>query len=174
MSVARLSVTSRAVRVAALGAAFLVVSTGCSSGSAPASAGCAKPLREALDSRSLQHVLPGATPPTYLSDPPTSGPHQPSPPIHGLRTEPIPAPQQVGLLEGGAVLIQYRGLTAAELDEVRSLVGEHVVVAPATELPDGNRIVGTAWLQKVTCRSVDLPALRRFVTAHTGHGPGHS
>ena len=60
-----------------------------------------------LDPGSLQHVLPGSPPPSYLTDPPTSGPHQSGRLTGGVLDEPVPAPVQVGALEAGQVLIQY-------------------------------------------------------------------
>src|SRR5882724_2557756 len=52
-------------------------------GSAGASGPCARVVTEPLDRNSLQHVLPGAKGLHYLTDPPTSGPHQPAPPAQG-------------------------------------------------------------------------------------------
>lgn len=136
--------------------------------------GCTATVREAFDPRSLQHVLPGSPPPSYLTDPPTSGPHQPSPPISGALDRPIAEAQQVGLLESGDVLIQYRGLDAAGVSQVRGLAGDRVVVAPAAHLPDGQRVVATAWLVKRSCGGLDLAALRSFVADERGKGPGTS
>jgi hypothetical protein len=49
-------------------------------------------------------------------------------------------------------------------------VTDNVVVAPNTSLPD--RVVATAWLSKQTCSGVDTAALRGFIRARAGHGPG--
>lgn len=155
-----------------VGLAGLVAGCGSKGGGAEATAACGPVKREALDPRSIQHVLPNAPTPTYLTNPPTSGPHQPSPPIHGAQTNPIPKPVQVGLLEGGNVLVQYRGLTAASLSSMRSLAGGKVVVAPNDDLRAG-QVVMTSWLYKQTCSSVDVGAARRFVAAHVDHGPDH-
>ena len=147
---------------------------GCSGGSNEQSSACGPVKRESLDPRSLQHVLPNAPLPSYLTDPPTSGPHQPTPPIVGLRTEPIPAVQQVGLLESGKVVVQYVGLREADVQRLADLVTDDVVVAPAQSLPGGSAVVVTAWLHKQTCSSVDVTAIRSFVRTQAGHGPGAS
>ena len=160
------------VRTAPLAVSCLLalsVVTGCGSSSASGRA-CAPVIREALDPGSIQHVLPGADP-HYLTDPPTSGAHQPSPPIRGLQTSPLARPVQVGVLEQGHIVVQYRGLPAADVAALRTLVGPRVVVAPAASLPHGQRVVATAWLYKQVCRAVDLPTLRRFITARAGKGP---
>ena len=109
--------------------------------------------------------------PHYLTDPPTSGAHQPSPPIRGLQTSPVSRPVQVGILEEGHVVVQYRGTPGSRRGRLRTLVGPRVVVAPAASLPHGQRVVATAWLYKQVCRSVDLPTLRRFISARAGKGP---
>lgn len=143
-----------------------------SSSTAPGS--CGPSTRESLDPRSLQHVLPSAPPPSFLTDPPTSGPHQPTPPIDGVQHRPIPAVQQVGLLEGGMVVVQYHGLRDAQVQQLEALAGDTVVVAPADALPKGAEVVATAWLHKQTCSALDTQALQSFIDARAGHGPEQS
>lgn len=133
--------------------------------------GCGPVRREPLDTRAV-HVLPGADPPEYRTDPPTSGPHLPSPSTEAVRDEPIAAPVQVGLLEEGTVLIQHVGLAADERADVEDLAGDGVVVAPAASLPDGDAVVATAWVTKQACAGVDLDALRAFAADHVDQGPG--
>lgn len=153
---------------ALLGAAL----AGCSTSSAK---GCGPERREALDPGYLQHVLPGVgVAPRYQTDPPTSGPHQPAPPITGVSTKPIAKPVQVGVLEAGKVLVQFKGISAAQARELKALAGAQVVVAAAEELPAGDKVVATAWTWKVACGGTDTVALRRFVSGHVGHGPDQS
>jgi hypothetical protein len=127
-------------------------------------------VREAFDPSSLQHVLPGGREPQYLTNPPTSGPHVPGPQLSGVRTEPLDKPTQVGVLESGSVLVQYRDLDAAAIASLSQVAGDQVVVAPNPDLPD--KVVLTAWVFKRTCSSVDTAAIGEFVTAHRGKGPG--
>jgi hypothetical protein len=141
----------------------------CGGGSGSGSAACSAARREALDSN-LAHVLPGAAQQHYLTDPPTSGPHQPTRDLSGVQDSPIAKPVQVGLLEAGKVIIQHRALPAADEQALAELAGPGVVVAPATELPAP--IVATAWLYKQQCDAVDTAALGAFVDAHAGKGPG--
>ena len=118
----------------------------------------------------LNHVLGGATEPGYTTDPPTSGPHTPGALPQGVLTQPLSRPAQVGALEAGDVLLQYRDLSDKERNDLAQLVADKVVVAPNPDLPA--RVVATAWLNKQTCTSVDAAALRGFVRAHAGRGPG--
>ena len=155
--------------------AVVLLAGGCGGSShtaSPPSAGCTAPFQEHLDPRSTQHLFPGAAEPTYLTDPPTSGPHQLGPPVTGVATGPIPRPRQVAMLESGFVLLQYRDLSPAELATLGTLAGTLVTVAPpAGPLP--NRVVATAWSWKEVCGSVGpaaLAALRGFITARRGKG----
>jgi hypothetical protein len=158
------------VRAVLLAAVLLVSLVACGGGDG-GSGGCGPVRREPLDSRSV-HVLPGADEPEYRTDPPTSGPHLPSPSTQDVRDEPIAAPVQVGLLEDGGVLIQHVGLSSSERAEVEALAGDGVIVAPAETLPEGAAVVATAWVTKQVCDTVDVDALRSFATDHVDQGPG--
>lgn len=152
-------------------AIVVVVASACSSGGGSADGPCGPVRREALDPRSV-HVLPGADAPDYRTDPPTSGPHLPTPSTESVRTEPLARPVQVGILEEGGVLIQHTGLTRAEQDEVEGLAGTGVVIAPADSLPDGAVFLATAWVTKQACDALDVAELRSFIADHGDAGPG--
>lgn len=135
-----------------------------------ATGACGPILREALDTAYLVHVLGPETAVEYTSQPPTSGPHQPSPPADGALDEPLPGPIQVGILERGDVLIQYQpSLAPADVEALVALAGDGVVVAPNPDLEDP--VVATAWVHKRTCGAVDADALQRFIDERAGHGP---
>jgi drug/metabolite transporter (DMT)-like permease len=132
---------------------------------------CGPVQREALDSSYLVHVLPGSEPADYASDPPTSGPHQPSPPIDGVSDEPLSRPIQVGVLERGDVLLQHRpDLAGDAVADLEALAGEGVVVAPNPDLDDP--VVATAWVHRLACDEVDVEALQAFIDDRKGRGPG--
>ncbi len=140
---------------------------------APGPPACGSDRREPLDERYLVHVLPGASEPRYLTDPPTSGPHQPSVPLPGVTAAPLPRPLQVGLLESGTVLLQHGDLPPAQQRalEAVAVAGAGVVVAPNASLPAGAAVVATAWRTKMICRAVDPGRLRAFVREHRDQGP---
>src|SRR5581483_9060656 len=121
---------------------------------------CSKVTTEPLNP-DVRHVFAGGPEPRYTTDPPTSGPHTPGALPGGVLDTPLSRPNQVGALEAGLVLLQYRDLNPGELDELRGLASNQVVVAPNPTLPD--RVVATAWLTKQTCSAVDVTALRGFI-----------
>ncbi|MEO5680749.1 MAG: DUF3105 domain-containing protein [Acidimicrobiales bacterium] len=129
---------------------------------------CAGPIEDPLDPRSLQHSLPGGPPPSYATEPPSSGPHQPGHLAGGVRGEPLAGPVQVGALEEGQVLLQHRDLDPAERSRLEALAGPQVIVAPNPALPA--RVVASAWRTRQLCRVVDTRALGRFVSRHAGRG----
>lgn len=131
---------------------------------------CGPITREALDGSYLVHVLGDDTGVEYTSDPPTSGPHQPGPPVEGVVDEPISRPVQVGILERGDVLLQHGpDVPADDLAALEALGGPGVVVAPNPDLPD--LVVATAWTYKRSCSAVDVDALQAFIDARAGNGP---
>lgn len=130
---------------------------------------CGGVVRERIDSRSLQHVFPGAPPPTFSSEQPTSGPHTPIA-LAGVQAEPLSPVVQVGLLEEGRILLQYQDLDDTARARLESLAGPEVIVAPGRNLP--SRVLATAWTVKVRCDGVDPKALPTFIDRFEGKGLG--
>jgi hypothetical protein len=166
---------SAAMVLAAAMALGVVGCRGSSSRAAAPANGCAPAFKEQLDSRSTQHLFPGAPQPSYLTDPPTSGPHQLGDPSTGAATTPIPRPRQVAMLEIGYIVVQYQGLPAPDIARLGTLAGQLVTVAPAAG-PLPAPIVATAWTWKQQCRTADagtLAGLQAFIVDHRGKGFSH-
>ncbi|MEY2461623.1 MAG: hypothetical protein QOG30_3453 [Acidimicrobiaceae bacterium] len=140
----------------------------CGGGGSSASCSSATPEQINTD---LHHVIAGGDEPVYATDPPTSGPHTPGAAPQGVLDHPLSRPSQVGALEAGIVLLQYRDLSPDEIRSLGQLATDKVVVLPNASLPD--RVVATAWLFKQTCSGVDTAALRGFIRTRAGHGPGN-
>jgi len=133
--------------------------------------GCGTIVEEQLDPQSGRHLLPGATAPPYLSDPPTSGAHlSGGAPASGVLDTPIDPPTQIQVLEGGRVLVQFASgeVTAEELEELNALASgnDGVVVVPSDSLPAP--VVATAWVYKMLCEDVDRAALSEFARQFGG------
>jgi hypothetical protein len=158
-------------RNAAIVGVLAVLMAGCQSDGGGKAQGCSPVTREALDPNYLVHVLEDSPSLEYRSDPPTSGPHQPGPPVHGVVDHALSRPVQVGILERGDVVIQYRpdDVDAADLESLASGEDSRVVVAPNPDLPEP--VVATAWLYKRTCDRAATDPLQAFVDARIGHGP---
>ena len=131
---------------------------------------CQAVRQEPLDVRSFQHVLPGAATPVYARLPPTSGPHQVAVVDGGVVDVSYPPQVQVGILEGGRVLVQHQGISGPQFLALRAIAGPDVVVAPGEDI--GAPIVATSWQRRLVCSDVDLGALRRFVATREAP-PGH-
>jgi hypothetical protein len=69
------------------------------------------------------------------------------------------------------VLLQHRGLAAAEQVRLEALAGPEVVVAPNPRLP--SPVVASAWRTRLQCRALDVAALQRFAADHIGREPAH-
>jgi hypothetical protein len=146
-----------------LAAALLgVTMMGCNGGTDEAA--CGKAFAEPIDPNSSIHILPGQPELPYRTNPPTSGAHRVTQIPTGPSLEAIPKPDQVHILESGRVLIQYKGLKPIKWAALNRLASDQVVVAPNNSLDTA--VVATAWLFKMECTSVDVPALNDFVKAH--------
>jgi hypothetical protein len=131
---------------------------------------CDRPERERAQLPAT-HVLPGQPEPTYLTEPPTSGPHAPLTSVPPVFDEPLRRPTQVGILERGIVLVQYRpDLPDGDRRQLLDLGGTQVAVAPNPDL--SRPIVASAWLYLLRCDALDTAAIRAFVAERTGTAPG--
>ena len=148
-------------------AAALFVVTSCGDS---ADTGCGSVVTEAVHTDSLLHVLTPDADPGYLSDPPTSGPHLSSG-ASGVVDRTLPPPERVGVLETGAVLIQYRPDNVSVSAIAGLATTDGVVVAPNADLPSA--IVATAWATKMECSTADLAALGQFIAERRGITAGH-
>lgn len=158
----------------ALGCAGLLAVAACSGAAGPsdaraaaepvATARCADP--EMPELQAGLHLLGDREPPVpYSSLPPTSGWHRSGIATTGVTAVPMPGPQQVGLLEEGAVVVSHGTLAAdqrAELAELADAYPEQVAVTPYPALED-DAVVAAAWGVLQRCDGVDRQALRRFV-----------
>jgi hypothetical protein len=158
----------RGVIVLVLGLVLVLLAAGC--GSSSSNASCDPIIREELDPASSVHVLPNADDVEYASDPPTSGPHQPTPRIEGRQDEPLLRPVQVGVVEDGGILLQFDPAAFPDPSEFDAVAEDPVVVAPNPELDDP--IVLTAWTAKQTCEVLDAAAVKAFVDERSGQAPG--
>ena len=150
----------------AIAAVALLLFAACGGGGGGDHSACGPVRRERLDPSSAVHLLPGAPAPEYRSDPPTSGAHSSARPPAGALRASLSRPDQVAVLETGAVLVQYRDLEPDQRRRLEDLAGEGVTVAPNGDLPA--RVVATAWTVKLECSRVELDALRGFVRDHRG------
>lgn len=144
----------------------------CGSSTGPATTACSPIVVEQIDPNE-GHLIPGAPEPSYVTDPPTSGPHIGGLVLVGVRSTPLSGIEQVSTLEAGGVIVQY---DPDEIDDagrrsIEHLAGRRLTVAPAPDLPGA--VVATGWLRKMTCTSVDVVALRGFADTVTDRHEGH-
>lgn len=110
------------------------------------------------------HLTPGAPLPVYNSDPPTSGPHDPSPARCGIYRQPVPDQAWLHSLEHGAVVIQYDPtIPQADLEQleeaVRSNRGE-ILLAPRPDNPAPYTLA--AWTKLLQVDEIDANLVDSF------------
>ncbi len=124
--------------------------------------------------QSRDHIGQGQPHPDYNSNPPTSGWHWANPQDWGIYTNQQFQEQLVHNLEHGGIVIQYNGLTPADVQRLTNLVNRdsyHMILAPYPGLPQGVEVATTAWTHLQTCDGVDENAIRAFVNAFRDKGP---
>jgi len=121
-----------------------------------------------------QHMNPGQVYDNYSSNPPTSGPHDPSPVKWGIYEEPQPKEKLVHNMEHGGVVIWYNCPGCTDLIENLKRVaqdylnrGGHIVMTPYPSLTDA-RIGVTAWTRLDKMMEFDEARIRRFIEVHEG------
>ena len=126
--------------------------------------GCQQAIGEPRAADYLLHVL-ADTKTQYLSDPPTSGPHKVwiAPRVIAKQLSPS---EQVGILEHGDVLIQYkpRAVTSSQIATWETTISERAHLAPNSGLPSD--FVMTAHLTKQICTQLTTAAINRFADAN--------
>lgn len=115
----------------------------------------------------------------YNSDPPTSGPHLPSPGRWGIYDSPLPKELLVHNLEDGGVIVYYNcpqtdaecKALVAKLAEIVRKYGQ-TVLAPYPGL--SHKIALTAWSRIDKFNEFDEKRILRFIEAYHGidHHPG--
>ena len=126
---------------------------------AASAAGCSKVETPASDAPGGEHLASGQTH-VYDQNPPTSGPHDPTPlPIPPrVYQAPIAQTNAVHNLEHGAVIIYYRqtgdgALPSTIVSRMTAIANDtnNTILAPYDPLPDGTALALTAWNKLQTC-----------------------
>lgn len=109
----------------------------------------------------------------YSTNPPTSGPHNPSPLPEGIYDAPQDDESLVHNLEHGHVIVTYRPSVApAVVTRLRAVVGLYpedvlLVPRPANDAP----IALVSWGRLLKMTEYDEPAVQNFIDRNRGHGP---
>ncbi|MGI8517521.1 MAG: DUF3105 domain-containing protein [Acidimicrobiia bacterium] len=119
------------------------------------------------------HLVANEPAPEYNSNPPTSGPHAPSPALCGIYRQPVSDIAQVHDLEHGVVVVQYDPAISDEqrdqLEQFGRDAPSHVIVAPREGMDA--TIAVTAWTKLMTMDTADLEAIEAFYGQFAQAGP---
>ncbi len=146
--------------------------TGVVAGTAVATPTC-EPV-QSFSSQGQTHITQGQSHPPYNSNPPTSGWHLEQSRGAGIFNSPQVQELLVHDLEHGFVIIQYNGLTSAELTQLTEMVQRdryHRILAPYPQLPEGARVALTAWTKLQLCNGVSEKDIAAFTSAYRDQGP---
>jgi hypothetical protein len=122
------------------------------------------------------HVNPGQPHAAYTSNPPTSGPHYPSPAPWGVSDQPIADEILVHNLEHGGIVINYNCPQGCPelVQQLKDLAGQYrskLVLAPRPNPDVPTRITLTAWTWMDGFNDFDAGRIRGFIAAHKDRAP---
>ncbi len=151
-------------------------------GAAAQDAGCGDV--ESFDQVSREHIDIGSEHEDYNSNPPTSGPHYPTPADAAFYPDALPGEQLVHNLEHGQIVIWYRPDAPDEtVDGIQALVedanakataaggAEPLLAAPYDQLDGEFDYAVSAWTQSQSCVDYSTEAINDFRREFQGRGP---
>lgn len=119
---------------------------------------------QTFDEMDPVHLEPESPIPEYNSNPPTSGPHNPSPAPCGIYREPVSDQAYLHSLEHGAVVIQYDpSLATSVIEEVENAVRSNrgeIILAPRSDNPTPFTLA--AWTKLLTVDELDSDLVDGF------------
>jgi Protein of unknown function (DUF3105) len=126
--------------------------------------------REEFEAQGQDHLPDGEGPPEgfeYNSFPATSGPHDNTPAIFDVYSEPVPQRHLIHNLEHGAVVVQYgQDVPRSEIDQIVAWWNQDptgIVVSPLPDTPRArelaDKITLAAWTARKTAISNDTQEL---------------
>jgi hypothetical protein len=120
------------------------------------------------------HIPEGSPRPTnYNSNPPSSGPHYPTPANWGVYTVEQPDQRLVHNLEHGGIWISYKDPSdtklVAELTKLAQQFQTKVILEPRAENPAPISLVSWGWVENL--QTFDQQKIIDFYNAHKDQGP---
>jgi hypothetical protein len=117
------------------------------------------------------HLTAGQTP-TYRSNPPSSGTHNPVPLAAGIYDQPVDVTMEVHSQEHGYIIMHYNGISQNEIDQLKQMVTNDprkMILAPYLNMY--YKVSLTAWDHQQTCTGVNRQAISNFVAEFRDRGP---
>jgi hypothetical protein len=135
--------------------------------SARQAAGCTE--IQSFPDAGAKHVAAGTPPTNWNSNPPTSGDHTANwlqPGFYPNEGDEMPL---LHSLEHGYVGIQYKGIPAAQVNQLKALQGDYqgrkLVVMPYSGL-ERNGVALSAWRHNQVCSSLNLDVVKGFIDGY--------
>ncbi len=116
------------------------------------------------------HIAQGSRGSGYNSNPPTSGPHWPSPAPWGVHAEPLPDEVLVHNLEHGGVWISYKDAKDTDLaDKLVEVAGRYRTKVIVTPRPKNDAPIAVAgWGRLLKLQRFDEARIVEFINAYRG------
>jgi len=119
-----------------------------------------------------EHVPEGTTVTRYNSNPPSSGPHWPTPAAWGVYGSPLPDEQLVHNLEHGGIWISYKDVDEATRLALERLAGKYpqaVILTPRRQ--NDSKIAVVSWGRILKIDAFDEQRVVAFIAANVNKSP---
>lgn len=131
-------------------------------------------LGDFVTEQSRQHITDGSTQhPPYNSNPPTSGPHWPTPQICDIYDKPVPDEAAIHSMEHGAVWISYKDAADKGLSEsLKKIVEKNpgkVILSPRPQ--NDSKIALVSWTRLLKLESFDESKVTEFIKSNRNNSP---
>lgn len=130
-------------------------------------------LGEEIEDLGANHITQGDKVTTYNSNPPTSGPHWPSPAGCKVYNEEVPDEAVVHSLEHGAVWVSYKNIEdkdlVAKLEEVANRNPGKLILSPRSA--NDSDIALVSWNRLLELEAFDENQITEFIKSNRNNAP---
>ncbi|MEX0616390.1 MAG: DUF3105 domain-containing protein [Candidatus Woykebacteria bacterium] len=130
-------------------------------------------MGEEITIQSRDHINPGTPHPSYNSNPPTSGPHWPTPQTCDIYNEPVADESAIHSLEHGAVWITYKDKDDTDLaGKLKAIVEKNkakVLLSPRPE--NDSKIALSSWGRLMKLSDFDENQISQFIKSNRNNSP---
>lgn len=120
------------------------------------------------------HLQDGQSPPTYQTNPPVSGSHDPTPAEWGFYDQELPDGKAIHNLEHGGIWVSYQPgvLNDEEINQLKKLAseyGQRLIVSPRAK--NDSKIAVASWRHLEKLDKLDLELIKSFLTTNVNQSP---
>lgn len=120
------------------------------------------------------HLQPGEQAPTYKTNPPVSGSHDPEPAEWGFYDQELLDTKAIHTLEHGGIWVSYQpdALNGEEIEQLRKLAKKYdrrLIISPRAQ--NDSKVAVASWQHLEKLENLDLELINQFLTTNVNQSP---